>query len=194
MYLLDQPSIGDACRLWAYPLHGMNVTTWLWRSLHDLFETNDGSLPEICVKYGDPNAVACGYAILRKRAETVVSERACFWSVHGQEERSIDSVENPAALVLSGEANPFHVVFGGIGSQDATIPDLGVYVFQEELALDYRMGSEWGSDELCALFELLGELTSLDPHSSLSLEDGVLPEVASRFQDCWSRWLANHAV
>jgi putative acetyltransferase len=29
VYLLDQPSIGDACRLWAYPLCGIHVTSTL---------------------------------------------------------------------------------------------------------------------------------------------------------------------
>ena len=96
---------------------------------------------------------------------------------------------NAAALVVSGEAEAFHVVFGGIQAGGVTIPDLGVFVVRGLLELDFRMGRPaWGPSELQALFELLAELTALDPRVSLSLEGGVRAEAAARFQHAWHRW------
>jgi hypothetical protein len=171
----------------------MNLTPWLWNELRDLFDTDDGSLPEVRVDYRDSSATVSGYALLRGRAARVVSDNACFWSKTHDAERPLDSVSNAAALVVSGEAEAFHVVLGGIRSRSVAISDLGVFVFPNQLALDYRMGPAWGPKELEALFGLLGELASLDPDASLSLEEGVLPDVVVRFQNAWRRWSAEHA-
>ncbi len=172
----------------------MPVASWLWVELHDLFETDDGSLPEVCVDYTDPEAMARGYVLLRKRAHKVLPENASFWSVAENREQSLDSVSNAAALVVSREAEAFHVVFQGIQSHGVTLPDLGVFVFPDQLALDYRMGPPWGPAKVEAFFDLLSELADFDPHTSLSLEEGVLTEVVARFQAAWRRWIEEHAA
>ena len=175
-------------------LGGMKVTPWLWTQLHDLFDTDDGSLPEVRVDYSDTTAMVTEYALLRERAVDALTQNPHFWSNVHKEERPLDSVSNPAALVASGEAAPFHVVFGGIRFCGVTIPDVGVFVFPDELVLDYRMGSPWGPKELEAFFQLLVELSAFDPQTSLSLEDGVLAEVVARFQQARRRYRAEHAA
>ena len=166
----------------------MDLASWLWNELRDLFETDDGSLPEVWVAYVDPVATVAGYALLRRRAARFVSENAWFWSKVHDAERPVDSVLNASALVVSGEAEAFHVVFGGIRSRNSIIPDLGVSVLPDQLALDYRMGPEWGPSELEALFGLLDDLLALDLGATLSLEDGVPADAAARFQNAWRRW------
>jgi len=170
------------------------LNPWLWNELRALFDTDDGSLPEVRVDYRDPAAPTLGYALLRGRAARVVNDNAYFWSKTHDAERPLDSVSNAAALVVSGEAEAFHVVLGGIQSRSVAIPDLGVFVFTDQLAIDYRMGPAWGPKELEGFFGLLGELTSLDPDATLSLEEGVLPDVVARFQSAWRRWSAEHAA
>lgn len=86
------------------------------------------------------------------------------------------------------------MVFGGIQSGIVAIPDLGVFVFPDQLSLDYRMGPAWGPSELEAFFGLLGELASLDPDASLSLEEGMLPDVVARFENAWRRWSSEYAT
>jgi hypothetical protein len=172
----------------------MKVSPWLWNELRDLYGTDDGSLPEVRVDYMDSAATVSGFALLRERAVRVVSENACYWSNTHDAERPLDSVTNPAALVVAGEAESFHVVLGGIQSESVTIPDLGVFVFPDQLALDYRMGPAWGAKELEALFGLLGQLVALDPRATLSLEEGVPADVVARFQSAWRRWAAEHAT
>ncbi len=167
---------------------------WLWTELRDLFDTDDGSLPAVRVDYRDSAATVSGYALLRGRAARVVSDNACFWSKTHDTERPLDSVSNAAALVVSGEAEAFHVVLGGVQCRSAAIPDLGVFVFPDQLALDYRMGPAWGPQELEAFFGLLSELTALDPDAALSLEEGALADVVARFQNAWRRWASEHAT
>jgi hypothetical protein len=164
---------------------------WLWDDLRDLFDTDDGSLPEIRVNYSDCSATVAGYALLRERAARIVSERASLWSNTQSTSLPVDSVPNAAALVVSGEAASFHVVLGGIQSQGVTIPDLGVFVFSDQLALDYRMGPDWGARELRALFALLAELAALDPQASVSHWD---TDAADRFKASWRRWAAEHVA
>jgi hypothetical protein len=171
----------------------MNATSWLWNEIHDFFDTDDGSLPEIRVDYSDTQATASGFALLRKLAATISPESPCFCSVPGDEERPLDSVPNAAALVVSGQAHPFHVVFDGIQLRGATIPTIGVFVFPDQLALDYRMGAAWRAAEAEALFALLLQLVALDPRATLSLEDGILPELAARFQSAWRRYSTSAA-
>lgn len=172
----------------------MAFTSWLWNELRDFFDADDGTLPEVRVDFRDSAATVSGYALLRRRAARVVSEKAYFWSKTHDEARPLDSVSNAAALVVSGEAEAFHVVFCGIQSGGVAIPDLGVFVFPDQLTLDYRMGLAWGPIQLAAFFRLLGELASLDPDASISLEEGVLPDMAARFQNAWLRWSAEHAI
>ena len=92
----------------------MSATPWLWNEIHDFFDTDDGSLPEIRVDYVDKQVIASGYALLRSLAVTTSPESPCFWSIPGAAERLLDSVPNPVALVVSGEAEPFHVVFSDL--------------------------------------------------------------------------------
>jgi len=159
----------------------------LWDQLHDLFEKDDGSLPEVRVDYRDRNAVMRGYELLRSRVHAI-SDQATFWSIAESQSKHIDSVPNPAALVVYGKAESFHVVFGGISFGRVVLPELGVFVFPDRLALDYRMGPKWGPAELEAFFKLLAELSVLDPKSTLSLDESILPEIAARFQDSWIRF------
>ena len=168
--------------------------SWIWTELHDLFDTDDGSLPEIRVSYAKREATVAGYDLLRRRAARVVTEKPYFWSKLHDAEQALDSAPNATALVVAGEAEPFHVVLGGIKARNTAIPDLGVFVFPDQLALDYRMGPAWGSSEIEALFQVLVELTALDPDATVSLEENVVGEVAVRFQNAWRRWASENAA
>ena len=172
----------------------MKPTSWRWAKLHDLFDTDDGSLPEIHVNYATRAATVSGYDLLRRRAARVVTEKPYFWSKAHDAECALDSVSNAAAFVVTGEAEPFHVVLGGIQTRSTTIPDLGVFVFPNQLAMDYRMGPAWGASALEALFQVLVELVAFDPSATVSLEENVVTSVAARFQTAWGRWASEHAA
>lgn len=172
----------------------MSGTDWLWEELHGFFEVDDGSLPEILIHFRNPEAIESGYLFLRDLAVDVSPDPAVFWSVADNAERPVDTVPNAAALVVRGDAEPFHAVFGGIRMGEVTIPDLGVFVFHDHLGVDYRMGSEWHGEEVRALFDLLLRLSDLDPGPVLSLSC-MPPEVEEvRFHEAWNRFVKEHRV
>jgi hypothetical protein len=168
--------------------------SWLWRDVGDLFEVDDGSLPEIRITYKDDRAVAIAYDVIRKRAARIVSRAAYFWSYVRNEEIPLDAVPNAANLVVTGEAGPFHVVLGGIATTGVTIPDLGVFVFSDQLVLDYRLGPQWSQREVRALFDLLFTLASLDSQSAVILRSYGRREVNDNFSKAWQRWRADRGA
>ena len=170
------------------------MTPEVWDKLREFFTTDDGSLPEVCIRFDDGVGVSKGYALLRSRARGAVTEDPTFWSVTHGEDRPIDSVANAADFVLSGEAESFHLVLGGIEIAGTVLPDLGVRVHKDELDLDYRMGKDWGEAEVEAFFTLIAELCELDPASSVSLEDGRSPEAEKRFGEIWREWGEQRAL
>lgn len=169
------------------------MTTWLWDELHEFFDTDDGSLPEVHLDYSDPHAVPRGFALLLDRSRELVADDGQFWSKAAEEARPVNSASNAAALVVSGEAEAFHVVVEDVRCGDVTLPDLGVFVFQDQISLDFRMGSHWGPVELAGFFGLLADLRALDPEASLSLEDYVLPAMVERFRGAFERFLGEQA-
>lgn len=162
------------------------MSQWLWDELHDLFDTDDGSLPEIRVDFDDAGALLSACALLEQRARSVGPR-----SVLGPP----GTVRDVAALIVAGEpgVEVFHVMFEGLEVDGVTLPELGVFVFPDQLALDYRMGLEWGPRTVGALFELLVEMTQPDTSAALSLEDEEFPEVKARFERAWQRWLTERA-
>ncbi len=160
-----------------------------WEALHDLFGIDDGSLPEIRVRFSRSDAVTSAYALLRARAGNVAPDAPTFWSNVEEAELPLDAVENAAALVAMEEAHPFHVVFGGLRARGVELPELGVFVFPDELCLDYRGGAAW-QDRLDALFVLLRELVALDDSASVTLGEGAPADQATRFQQAWLRGAA----
>jgi len=159
----------------------------LWDSLHDLFDTDDGCLPDIEMEGLPAEAVAELYAFLRSRSELVgymphsLTGQPCFWSVAEQEEVPLDAVPNPARLMSEGAAEAFHVILGGLRFGGAVIPDLGLFVFSDALAFDYRMRPEWGPAQVVALFECLRQIQRIAPSVQIGLPAGELPGVRERF-------------
>ncbi len=172
----------------------MYTASWLWQTLHPLFAVDDGSLPEIWVTYIDPNAVVGAYELLQSRSSGLVGRNDALWLTVRNAEVPWEDIPNSAALVVSGEVKPFHVVFGGIQSNGVVLPDIGARISSDQIVLDYRMGSEWSEAKLDALFEILRALMNLDPRASLSLEEYVLPQVQTDFKRAWERWCADHSA
>lgn len=152
----------------------------LWNQLHDLFDTDDGSLPDIELNNLTAEEIENIYAYLRLNSK-IVSCGAYFWSITTQEEVPVDSVENAASLVVRGEAEGFHILVGGLTFGETVIPDLGIFVFKDSISLDYRMGQEWGSAEVDALFALFSKIREIAPLVEIEYPD-YSSEVSERFK------------
>ncbi|MGX0891108.1 hypothetical protein AB7M22_003116 [Pseudomonas sp. ADAK2 TE3594] len=122
------------------------------------FATNDGSLPEVVVTYSDSSLVPQAFQYLFDLgAKNRTVDGGYLWIKASQSGKPFSGPQD-ALLVSSGAAEAFHVVLGGIRGQ---IPDLGVYVFTDSLTLDYRMGAQWGQDQIYSLLKLLRQLRDL---------------------------------
>ena len=117
-----------------------------------------------------------------------------YWSNSRDVDIPIVFGQNPAEIFLAGEAQTFHLVFGGINSPSGkSIPDLGVFVLSETMiSLDYRMGEDWNTEAVEGLFEimlllkLLSSTTKIEHISNYFDDEEILMTV---FDDwCMDRW------
>jgi hypothetical protein len=127
-----------------------------WDRLHWLFDTDDGALYDIRLAGLDEAGVAAAFEFIR--ASAAVIPDALFWNTALAREEQVAVCPDAARLVACGLAEPFHLLAPGLEFAKAVIPDLGVFVWADEVTLDYRMGPEWDRPQLLALFELLRQL------------------------------------
>ena len=159
----------------------------VWESLRDMFETDDGSLPDVYILNLSGRSVSKIWAYLRESSGTLVGDSS-FWNRAKAKSVAVDSVPNAAKLVVNGEAESFHVVLHGISLNGALTPDLGVFVFPDAIYLDYRMGHEWGAQGLDAFFALLHKLKSFDKNALVTLPPESPVEEKRRFAKAFSEY------
>ena len=148
------------------------------QSVSEILSENDGSLPDIEFDFGEEECSSAAYTFVQKQASYLISRGAYYWSKSKEIEVPIKFGENPAELVLSGEAEPFHVVFGGMrSSSGAIIPDLGLFILgSTQISLDYRMGKDWNRAAIEGLFELMLTLKCLAPNTKIQHVGNVFDE------------------
>jgi hypothetical protein len=129
-----------------------------WERLRWLFETDDGALYDIRLAGLDEAGVVAAFEFIRARS--AVTSDACFWHKGLERDERVADYSDAARLVVRGEAEAFHLLAPGLKFAGVVLPDLGVFVWPDELTLDYRMGLEWGP-QLVALFELLRQLVTI---------------------------------
>ena len=163
----------------------MILTVYLmdaWDRLRWLFDTDDGGLYDIRLFGLDERGLAAAFEFVRSRS--AITPDAMYWHTGLDCEQRVADYPDVASLVSQGVAEPFHVLAPGLQFADTVIPDLGVFLWQDELTLDYRMGPEWGCPQLFALFELLWQLVALTG-GRIGLGQHVLPEVDQQFVSEW---------
>jgi hypothetical protein len=160
----------------------------LWEELHYLFDTDDGSLPEISIMNLSKDGVVAIFSYLQCNCHNIANN-ASFWSIEDQQDKPIDSVPNAAALVVQRRAEPFHFVCEGLAYMGQVIPDIGVFVFDDQINLDYQMGQEWNATKLKALFGILKDLKRIEAGAKVSIEHYALPKVRKHFETTWERFL-----
>jgi hypothetical protein len=165
----------------------MNETK-LWEELHDLFDTDDGSLPEIALTDLTRTQIGKIFFFLFSSGKDGTTHGGVFWDKELNLQRSIRDVENAAILVASYEAAPFHIVIRGMKHNSSIIPDLGIFVFQSSIFLDYRKGPEWESAKLEALFYYLYRIYQLAPDVKVGLQASEPEVLRKKFQNVWENY------
>ncbi|MGE0145157.1 MAG: hypothetical protein AB7T19_17870 [Planctomycetota bacterium] len=106
------------------------------------------------------------FATLWRRGHDATARGASYCDRRDGQDKPIASAEdasNVAILVCNREAEPVHVVIGGLGRTGCQLPDLGVFVHPEGLVLDYRMGPAWGPQQVATLFDLFLTIAEAEP-------------------------------
>ena len=159
--------------------------TTLWQRVSQNFISDDGSLPTVELQHLMPQEVGGLYELIRAGAR-VVSEDATFWDLSSERDRALDDVVNAGALVPAGQAAPFHFAVEGVREAGVSVPCLGVHVFQDSIAIDYRMGVDWRREQVWAFFLWLRRLLSGTQAGVLKLGEEAPPEGES-FMAAW-KW------
>ncbi len=156
-----------------------------WNLAGCCFCEDDGSLPGVEIQNLSTNEVAQIYSWIRSNS-TVESLDPVFWDNRNDRNRPIDSVPNAAALVAAGDAAPFHVAVSNLIVDRVAIPTLGVFVFQDMISLDYRMGSEWQAEQVFAFFTLIRKLVRFSQAGSVHPETNEGPPHPDAFAISWA--------
>jgi hypothetical protein len=164
----------------------------LWAKVRDCFATDDGSLPGIEIDCLSSAEVSAVYLNLRGRSH-LYNEAAEFWSEVEHASLPIDSVPDAAALVVRYQAAPFHICIDGLVAGGHALPTLGLFIFQDMIAIDYRMGPCWGPGEVKGLFLLLRELCKLAPSAVVKPATGEGPPDPDRFAQAWADFREEHS-
>lgn len=147
-----------------------------------------GALPGISIHDLTGPQVAIVYATLRSRSRREFGEQT-FWDRELAQDRKLDDVPEAAELVIRGHADSFHHCLHAIEVGGVELPPLGIFVFDDEIELDYDPSDAWGWNEIAGLFELLLEIAQIAPEARISLDDEVSPRETQRFDAAWSEFL-----
>ena len=158
-----------------------------WDQLRKLFDTDDGGLYDIRLAGLGEASLVVAFDFIRSRASVMAD--ALFWHTGLQKDQRVADYPDAPRLVAQGTAEPFHVLASGLEFCGAVLPDLGVFVWPDELTLDYRMGPEWDRPQLIALFELLRQLVAV-AGGHVGLGRHTLPRVDAEFVGAWREYCA----
>ncbi|GAB4268399.1 MAG: hypothetical protein Kow0029_03760 [Candidatus Rifleibacteriota bacterium] len=156
---------------------------WLYEKLNDLFVEDDGTFPEICICNLTPEEVQKTYLRIRSICTYVVG-KPTFFNISEEREMALDEVENAAQLVCSGEAQPFHFMVRDLKfEKDYHIPEIGIFILANAVALDYEKGRIWGEIEIESILSLILKISNESTQATIRLEESVSQAAKERFYE-----------
>lgn len=159
---------------------------WLWNQVHHIFDVDVGSFPEICICGLSANQVSNAYLFIRQIAGFVVGSPRFFNRETGCE-MGIDEVENAARLVCEQKASPFHFMLRNLKHEPGIVHELGVFILDNAIALDYEKGPLWGEREIEALLQIIRKIMGDAPGPFVRLEEAVSNEDRQLLNDSLDR-------
>ena len=160
---------------------------WLFQQIGDFFCKDDGSYPEICVCCLPGSRVKEIYGFIRKNCQFTVGKPR-FFNREQDCEMELNDVDCAATLVTEGKAQPFHFMVRNVRfGKDSFIPEVGVFIMHNAVALDYEKGPIWGELEIESLLLLVLKGMNEIADSFIRLEDSVAENDKNRFRDSLER-------
>ena len=151
-----------------------SAETRLWRRVKDWFVddvTHAGA--DLSFEGLSSAEVSRLFGLLRKRASRI-APNASVWDAELERDVLLDSLDDPAALVERGAAAGFIVPLLDVRVGDEILPWLGVFLWENSLALYWWVGEDegWNPTRVGALALLIDELRRAVPRARLALEWG----------------------
>lgn len=148
-----------------------------WRIAANNFVDDDGSLPSVEFERLTQQSVSKLFQFFAKNGRCV-TQSPTVWDNEQQLNVPLFSLDDPCRSLHEGRIEVFHCCFGGITFERTEIPVLGIFVFQECIAIDFRMGKDWNPANVDAFFKLLAHLKTLAPESHIQSaeSEGLMDE------------------
>ena len=159
----------------------------LWDDVKVCFDTDDGTLPGVEISNLSPLGVSAVYNMLRRRSRPVGGPPK-FWIDMLREFVSVESVADPAALVVAGKAGDLSHEVEGVIAAGVELPRLGVRVWSAAVTLAYSVGHEWGQPQIAGFFELLRDCCALDSAAIVDPSPFATQSYTDRFLRAWSSY------
>lgn len=155
----------------------------VWAEFRQHFEFNDGSLPEVQLEDLGAAGVLSACRRLTEMGEFDAGFRGA-WDVTENRSRDDLSFLESVQGVVEHRFESFHWTFSRVRVGGVELPELGVFVFDDAIYLNYRMGPAWTSATVTAFLELLELLLSVAPSSRLASGSSMLRPDA--FMQSWT--------
>lgn len=163
-----------------------------WSNLRRILREKDGALPDIELNGLSRDEVVLGYDLIRNASNRISSKDPSYWSIPNNKDISIKFEDNPAKDVVQGKAEGFHLCFDGVQSPSGKImPELGVFVFNDSLNIDYRMGEGWTDEAIEGLLDILYALFQNCKNMKLSHKGNMFDPDGSIFEESWIAYISS---
>jgi hypothetical protein len=152
----------------------------------------DGDLPELRLSGVPGDQLQPIWEHLRAAAGSLAP--GALWRDDEQRAAPLDGTPDAAALVAAGRAPFFHALLREVRIRDEVLPDLGVFVFPDEIALDYQPGRQWNADAFVALLTLIHQLHKLAPDATVTTQGELASEYREAFERAYAEFSARNAA
>lgn len=164
----------------------------IWNQLHDLFDTDDGSLPDIFIESLTGKQVIEVYRRTMIPAKLYGDPKA--WNKETQEEIPLHSLDNPAEAVVNGKIESFRHVLEDLKINNVLLPELTVCVDAASVSFDYRAGDDWGPKEVEQLLAFLWYLVGDMPQAQVfHAFEGCSDRPTEVFSRVWKDYTSTRA-
>jgi hypothetical protein len=142
-----------------------------WLELKTYFDKDDGFLQEVSVEGYKPQEVVSifNHLVSISSSSSLESE---LWYIPTESNVKLNQFPCAAEVMLKGEAEAFHMLLKELTFEGVTLPDLGAFIFKDEITLDYRRGSEWSDQVIRTFLTLISKV--MIPR----------PEIVVKHQEC----------
>ena len=154
---------------------------WLWNTTHDIFDTEE-DYSEICICSLSPEQVVSGYNFIRSISRRLRGEPT-FFSLETMQEMKLDEIGNAAEYVCKRKAHPFHFVSATIRLGRGILYDLGFFILDNAIAIDFKRGPLWGELEIETLMRIILAIRENAPESYIQLQSTANPTYRGRLEE-----------